>query len=411
MVVRTAVYRLYPKKDQEKSLLHLLDGTRFVYNRLVEICKSYVDHHLTLPSKFDLINMTTKIRHRNPFLEDVDSDCFRTAADRVYKAFMAWRKRCKDGVGFPRFKSWKMFDSFTYSRNNAFGFRGKNGENNLRERIRLGKVGLVKYSNPFKIRGKCKIATVFRRHIGEHHEWYVAISYEIQDLSKDALFLDPSMSKQDVGIDLGLENLITVSDGTKIPNDRTYRAKEKHLADAQRKISQFEEKSLDYIKYKTKLAHKYKKLRNHRSDLFHKISRELSIRYKTIVMEDLSVKQMAEESPKNRKKSYRDAAWSILTNMTCYKVAETGNRVVFVNPAYTSQLCSYCGTMVPKDLSVRIHICPHCGLKISRDLNAAINILNRGLGLQTKAGICLKCNDGTTTPERNFSHLAHCQKV
>ena len=50
-----------------------------------------------------------------------------------------------------------------------------------------------------------------------------------------------------------------------------------------------------------------------------------------------------------------------------------------VDPAYTSQLCSECGTMVPKDLSVRRHVCPHCGLDIDRDLNAARNILRLGL--------------------------------
>ena len=111
-------------------------------------------------------------------------------------------------------------------------------------------------------------------------------------------------------------------------------------------------------------------------------------------MEDLSVKEMAEDSPKGMRKSYRDAGWTIFTNMIRYKAAEAGNKVIFVNPAYTSQLCSSCGTMVPKDLSVREHVCPHCGLTISRDRNAAINILNRGLGLQTEAGNSLKCNEG-----------------
>ena len=383
-------------------MLHVLDGTRFVYNRLVEICKSYVDHHLTLPSKFDLNKMVTKIRNRNPFLWDIHSDCLRTAADRVFKAFSSWKKRYKEGAGFPRFKSWKMFDSFTYLTKNSFGFTGKNGNKDGHERIRFGKIGLIKYSNPFIIRGECKIATVFRRHIGNHYEWYVSISYETQDLLKDAIHLDPLMSKRDVGLDLGLENMVTISDGTIIPNDRTYKRKEKQLMNAQKRVSICEEDSLDYIKQKTKLAHKFKKLREHRKDLFHKISRELSVRYKNIVMEDLSVKEMTENSPKNMKKSYRDAAWSIFTKMTCYKVAETGNRVIFVNPAYTSQQCSSCGTIVPKDLSVRVHECPHCGLRMSRDVNAAINILNRGLALQTETGNSLKCHEGTTVPERRI---------
>lgn len=203
------------------------------------------------------------------------------------------------------------------------------------------------------------------------------------------------MAKKDVGLDLGLENLVTVSDGTVIPNDRTYKLKEEQLAHYQKKVSKYEENTPDYIRQKAKLTHKFKNLRNHRSDLFHKITRGLSIRYKNIVMEDLSVKEMTADSPKNMKKSYRDAAWSIFTRMTCYKVAETGNEVIFVNPAYTSQLCSSCGALVPKDLSVRVHECPHCGLRMSRDMNAAINILNRGLRLQTETGNSLKCREGT----------------
>ena len=399
---RAATYRLYPNKSQEQAMLHVLDGTRKVYNRLVEICKTYVNHHLALPSLFDLVNMATKIKNRNPHCAGINSQCFCAVADRVHKAFASWKKRHKDGVGFPRFKSWKMFDSFTFTSSSQYGFKGKNGEKNKRERIRLGKIGLIKYSNPLVIRGKCKTATVFRRQMGNHYEWYVSIAYEVEDLAKDAEFLDPLHSKKDAGLDLGLENLITMSDGTVIPNDRTYKIKEKQLANAQRKVSQYEEDSLEYIKQKTKLAHKFKKLREHRKDMFHKVSRELSLRYKNIVMEDLSVKEMAEGSPKHLKKSYRDAAWSIFTKMTCYKVAETGNKVIFVNPAYTSQLCSSCGTLVPKDLSVRVHECPHCGLRISRDMNAAINILNRGLRLQTETGNCLKCHEGATTPERRI---------
>ncbi len=149
-----------------------------------------------------------------------------------------------------------------------------------------------------------------------------------------------------------------------------------------------------YLKHLTKLSHKFKKLRNYRKDLFHKISRELIENYKDVIMENLSAKKMAERSFKGMRKSYRDAGWTIFTNMIRYKAAEAGNSIIFVNPAYTSQLCSSCGTIVPKDLSVREHVCPHCGLIMSRDRNAAINILNRGLGLQTKAGNSLKCNEG-----------------
>ena len=58
--------------------------------------------------------------------------------------------------------------------------------------------------------------------------------------------------------------------------------------------------------------------------------------------------------------------------LLCYKAVEAGSQVTFVNPAYTSQLCSACGAMVDKALSVRVHHCPSCLLDLDRDLNAAL---------------------------------------
>ncbi len=392
--VRAVTYRLYPNKGQEIMMNHFLDCTRKVYNRLVEICRTYIEKQLSFPSEIYLMKMVTKIRQRNFEMQDVHSHCFQSVAKRVHYAFIAWMKRHQDGVGFPRFKSWKMFDSFTYTCKTDYSFVGKNGEKNLRERIRLGMIGLLKFSNPYKINGKCKTATVYRRRFGNHFEWYVSITFENDCYMKNVLNIDSVKERKNVGLDLGLENLAVLSDGNIIPNDRTYGKKEDNLARQQRKLSACEKDTPEYQKQLTKLSHKFKKLRNHRKDMFHKISRELAENYKDIVMEDLSVKEMAEDSNRGMRKSYRDAGWSLFTNMVCYKAAEAGNNVIFVNPAYTSQLCSSCGMMVPKDLSVREHVCPHCGLTLSRDMNAAINILNRGLGLQTEAGNSLKCNEG-----------------
>ena len=392
--VRAATYRLYPKKQQEVMMNHFLDCTRKVYNRLVEICKTYKDHCLPIPSEFDLNRMVTKIRQRNEWMQDVHSSCFYSVAKRVHDAFVRWMKGYKEGTGFPRFKSWKRFDSFTYNNNGCFSFVGKNGEKNLKERLRLGMIGLIKYRNPYVINGMCKTATVYRRKIGNHFEWFVTIAFEFEDYAKDTVYIDPLFVRKDVGVDLGLENLAVLSDGKIIPNDRTYKRKENDFSKIQKRLSECDENSPSYQKQLTKLSHKFKKLRNHRKDLFHNISRKLSEHYRNIYMENLPVKEMTEESFKGMKKSYRDASWGIFTRMVSYKAAEAGNNVIFVNPSYTSQLCSSCGKMVPKDLSVREHVCPHCGLMISRDENAAINILHRGLGLQTEAGNCLKSHEG-----------------
>jgi predicted RNA-binding Zn-ribbon protein involved in translation (DUF1610 family) len=78
-------------------------------------------------------------------------------------------------------------------------------------------------------------------------------------------------------------------------------------------------------------------------------------------------------------KSVSDAAWNQLITYTTYKAENAGRVVVLVDPRNTSKMCSYCGAMVEKSLSVRVHACPVCGLVMDRDENAANNILRLGL--------------------------------
>ena len=86
-------------------------------------------------------------------------------------------------------------------------------------------------------------------------------------------------------------------------------------------------------------------------------------------------------------KSIKDAAWRTFFNLLSYKAEEAGKSVVKVNPKNTSQMCSKCGRLVKKALSVRVHKCPHCGLVLDRDLNAAKNIVHKGRGDPSKANV------------------------
>jgi putative transposase len=98
--------------------------------------------------------------------------------------------------------------------------------------------------------------------------------------------------------------------------------------------------------------------------------------YDVIVFEDLRIKNMV----KNHylAKSISDASWAKFIKYVSYKAESAGKKVIFVNPRNTSQICSGCGAIVKKSLSVRVHKCPSCGLEIDRDVNAAINILRAG---------------------------------
>jgi putative transposase len=138
-------------------------------------------------------------------------------------------------------------------------------------------------------------------------------------------------------------------------------------------------------------------VRNQRRDFAHKASRKLVNRYQTIVLEELQIKNLVKRpKPKQDEgngeylpngaaakgglnKSITDASWGMFTEMLTYKAVNAGREVAFVNPKYTSQICSGCGTLRKKELEERWHSC-ECGCELDRDTNAAINILRKHAG-------------------------------
>ena len=81
-------------------------------------------------------------------------------------------------------------------------------------------------------------------------------------------------------------------------------------------------------------------------------------------------------------KRISDAGWGQFLRILSAKAAYAGRRVVAVPPAYTSQICSGCGVIVHKGLSVRWHSCPDCGTSLHRDVNAAKNRERLGQSLR-----------------------------
>jgi putative transposase len=100
----------------------------------------------------------------------------------------------------------------------------------------------------------------------------------------------------------------------------------------------------------------------------------------TIYHEDLQPANMLKNH--HLAKSIADAGWSQFLTILTAKAAYAGRLVVAVPPAYTSQICSGCGVIVSKGLSVRWHSCPDCGTSLHRDHNAAKNIERLGRSLR-----------------------------
>ena len=198
-------------------------------------------------------------------------------------------------------------------------------------------------------------------------QWYVSFSSEIEEPI-------PVEIKTKIGIDVGLIDLITLSNGNQIKPPKFLRESEDKLTREQKRLSRKMKRSGKRKKQVIIVAKVHRRIRNQRKDFAHKLSRMLVDTYDLIKFEDLQIQNMVQNHC--LAKSISDAGWYQLMNFTEYKAEYAGKFVEFVNPAGTSQTC-ICGFHVPKALSVRIHICPSCGLVMGRDQVSAMLIENR----------------------------------
>ncbi|AJA07484.1 IS605 family transposase OrfB [Sphingopyxis fribergensis] len=182
---------------------------------------------------------------------------------------------------------------------------------------------------------------------------------------------DEPTARPAVGIDLGLKDLATLSDGGKIEAPRLYRASEAALATSQRAR-----------KAPKRIRNIHAKIANRRKDHLHKASAAIAKKYGTIVVGDVSAKRLAQTK---MAKSVNDAGWSMLRDMLSYKALRHGGRYIVANERMSTQTCSECGSIPPSrpkgiaGLGIRGWECSDCGTVHDRDVNAARNILRVGL--------------------------------
>ncbi|MER7688017.1 RNA-guided endonuclease TnpB family protein [Streptomyces sp. NPDC097610] len=181
-----------------------------------------------------------------------------------------------------------------------------------------------------------------------------------------------------VGIDVGLNHLLTLSTGEKIANPRHERQDRARLARAQRELSRKARgDGANRAKARRKVARVHARITDRRRDHLHKLTTRLVRENQTLVIEDLTVRNMV----KNRSlaRAISDAAWSEFRSMLEYKAQWYGREVIAVDRFFpSSKLCSTCGTLQEKmPLGVRTWTCD-CGTTHDRDVNAAKNLLAAG---------------------------------
>lgn len=361
--MKTYKYRLYPTKKQITKLYDTLNACRVLYNCALEQRKiAYKQFRVSL-HRLDQQAELLEIKEYFPEYKQIYSQVLQEVIQRIDRSFLNFFRRIRTGdtPGYPRFKGYDRYDSFVYTQS-GFSLSDTRKGN---QRLKLSKIGVVKVKLHRAIQGKIKTCTIKK----ELNNWYVCFTCDT------ASEIQPKTYK-DVGVDVGIEKFAAFSDGTLIQNPKFLRKSEAKSKYEQRCLSRKKKGSNSRLKQRNKLAKLHLKVKNQRNDFLHKESHKLVSNYDVIVFEDLRIKNMVKNH--HLAKSISDASWAKFSEYTSYKAVSAGKSVIFVNPRNTSQICSGCGNMVKKSLSVRVHKCPYCGLILDRDVNAAINILRLG---------------------------------
>ncbi|MEV0186887.1 RNA-guided endonuclease TnpB family protein, partial [Streptomyces sp. NPDC050625] len=197
-----------------------------------------------------------------------------------------------------------------------------------------------------------------------------------------------------VGIDAGITSLVTLSTGEKIANPQHERRDRARLAKAQRELSRKAKGSINRERARKRVARVHARIADRRRDFLHKLSTRLVRENQTVVIEDLTVRNLLKNGRLAR--AISDAAWTDLRMMLEYKCAWYGRELVVIDRFFpSSKLCGTCGTVRGKlPLNVRAWTCD-CGTVHDRDVNAARNILAAGLAASA-------CGDGVR-PQRESS--------
>ena len=346
--------QLSPTRKQVAYFKQACGTARFVYNwGLAEWNRQYEagekPNGLKLKKEFNAIKY-----QQFPWLEGVHRDAHARPFDQLQKAFVNFFR--KTGRK-PRFKKkGKVGDSF-YVSNDKLKVDSK--------KIRLPLVGWVKMTEVLRFDGKIEGAVVSR----SADRWFVSVSVDSQIKTK------PKTGDAVLGVDVGIKNSITLSDGKVFQGPKSLRVRTERLRRLSRGLSRKVKGSNNWFKASQNLARLHWRIACARQDFLQQTTTRICRESQAVGLESLNVVGMLANHHLARALS--DEGLGGFRRMMEYKAEPYGVDLVFADPWYpSSKTCSGCGR-VESDLKLsdRVFRC-ECGLVIDRDLNAAINLRN-----------------------------------
>jgi len=370
-------FRIYPNAEQKILLAKHFGSCRFVWNYFLNQRKEYyINNKEDIEAKrikgclnyYDNSKDLTKLKKQDGFqwLNECNAQSLQATLkhlDSSYKMF--FRKTHQ----FPKFKNKNNKQSFTIPQffkleNNKIYFpKFKNG---------------IKVKEHRKLDGKFVVATISKNC---NNQYYVSIIVEKEVKTLDNL-------QKAIGIDLGIKDFATCSNGVVYENIKPLKRKMKKLKYLQRQLSKSNKSSGIRKKRQLKLAKYHLKISNIRKDYLHKITNQISNENQIICLEDLAVSNMM----KNHKlaQAISDVSWHEFKRQLEYKCKWKGRQLVIIDRFFpSSKMCDVCNTINQNlTLKDREWTCDNCKTTHDRDLLASRNILRQGLNIA--AGMVVK---------------------
>lgn len=354
-------YRIYSNRKTIQNAEKWLSLCRQLYNDcLNERIIAYKERKESI-SVWQQMKKLPYLKKSFHDFKQVNSQTLQDTIQRLGKTYQSFFRRVKSGekAGFPRFKSYNRYHSFTLKQT-GWKLDGKY--------LVIKNIGKFKIKLSRPIEGIIKTVTIHRSSTGK---WFV--SFSCDNISIKPL---PKTGKI-IAIDVGCESFLTDSNGKKIDNPRFFKQSQELLKMRQQRLTQRVKGSNRRKKARILVAKIYEKIFNQRKDFHFKTANSLLKENDVICIEKFE----NWKTFRSLNRSMQDVAWFSFFNILRQKAEEAQRSIIEVPARGTSQMCSKCGKEVPKDISTRIHSCPFCQLILDRDYNSALNILRAGQAL------------------------------
>ncbi len=365
-------FRIYPDREQEMLISKTIGCARFVYNHFLDLWnETYASTGKGLSYNSCSAMLPQMKRDDNTeWLKEVDSIALQSSVKNLSDSFSRFFTKQNS---HPRYKSKKNpVQSYTTKNvNNSIAVIGKS--------IKLPKLGMVRFAKSREIKGRIIKATIRKNPSGKYFI-SVVVEEKIEQLPK---------TNSIIGIDLGIRDFATFSNGRKVANHKFTSQMEKKLIREQKKLSRrallAKSKGINlleaknYQKQRRKVALLHEKIMNQRNDFLNKLTTQIIKNHDVICVENLNTKGMLRNH--RLAKSISDVSWASFVDKLIYKAEWYGREIIKVDRWYeSSQICNKCGHKDgKKPLHIREWTCPNCGSTNDRDINASKNILKEGL--------------------------------